>query len=335
MRRLNTKQARLDLLAYEFDRMEKRNFVRENYQDLVIFTGFEKNRYFLKIFAGTSTKPLCYYTYRKENERTEAIERYKKSADMRINYKAEQKAKIGFKTRSAACSSVIKAELKNVWPWVKFSVTADTFSMGDAVRIHWTDGPTTSEVDNITGKYQQGHFDGMTDMYENSNSMEDIPQAKYITISRKQSEETENKLIELLTPVYAVDTWNCHNVENLAHRLFSATSFPKNGTIKGLEKTGETCGACDINVFYFVSFEGIEPEKEPELIDWDTIFEEPKKSDIEVLDYSEKAIAVIGEGTKRLKEDFKALGGRFNFRLSCGAGWVFPTAKKAQILQLI
>lgn len=75
-------------------------------------------------------------------------------------------------------------------------------------------------------------------------------------------------------------------------------------------------------------------EPEPEFIDWDAIFDEPKKSDIEVIDYSEKAIAVIGN-TKRLKDDFKALGGRFNFRLSCGAGWVFPTAKKAQILQLI
>lgn len=334
MKRLNTKKARLEVLANEFERIEKRNFVRENYQDLVIFTGFEQNRYLLKIFCGTSTKPLCYYTYRKENERTEAIDRYKKYTDSRISYKAEQKAKIGFKTRSAACSSVIKTELKSVWPHIKFSVTADNFSMGNAVRIHWTDGPTTSEVDNISGKYQQGHFDGMTDMYENSNSREDIPQAKYITTSRSHSEETENKLIELLTPIYAVDTWNCHNVENLAHRLFSATSFPKNGTIKGLEKTGETCGLYDINVFYFVSFEGVEPEPEKELIDWETIFDEPKKSDIEVLDYSEKAIAVIGN-TKRLKEDFKALGGRFNFRLTCGAGWIFPTAKKDQILQLI
>lgn len=334
MRRLNTKQARLDLLAYEFDRMDKRNFARENYQDLVIFTGFENGKFYLKIFAGTSTNPLCYYTYQKESERTEAIERYKKSADSRINYKAEQKAKIGFKTGAASCSAAVKSELKSIYPHIKFSVTADTFSMGDAVRIHWTDGPTTSEVENITCKYQQGHFDGMTDMYENSNSREDIPQAKYITTSRKQSEETQSKLIELVSQIYAINNWGCHSVENLAYRLFYATSFPKDGTIKGLEKTGETCGLCDINVFYFVSFEGNEPEPEPELIDWDTIFDEPKKSDIEILDYSEKAIAVIGN-TKRLKEDFKALGGRFNFRLSCGAGWVFPTAKKDQILQLI
>ena len=260
MRRLNTKQARLDLLAYEFDRMEKRNFVRENYQDLVIFTGFEQNRYFLKIFAGTSTKPLCYYTYRKENERTEAIERYKKSADMRINYKAEQKAKIGFKTRSAACSSVIKAELKNVWPWVKFSVTADTFSMGDAVRIHWTDGPTTSEVDNITGKYQQGHFDGMTDMYENSNSREDIPQAKYITTSRKQNEETKSKLIELCVPIFNDCSFGCRDAENMAYQIFNKTSFPKNANIKGLHRTDKKCSTW-VSDFYIVSFEGVEPEK--------------------------------------------------------------------------
>lgn len=76
--------------------------------------------------------------------------------------------------------------------------------------------------------------------------------------------------------------------------------------------------------------------KTPEmaLINWDTIFEETPDSDIQILDYSEKAIAVIGN-TKRIKDQLKALGGRFNFRLKCGAGWIFPKAKKAEILAII
>ena len=47
---------------------------------------------------------------------------------------------------------------------------------------------------------------------------------------------------------------------------------------------------------------------------------------IQIVDYSEKAFAVIGE-TKPIKEGLKNLGGKFNFRLTCGAGWIFSKTK--------
>lgn len=45
-----------------------------------------------------------------------------------------------------------------------------------------------------------------------------------------------------------------------------------------------------------------------------------------LVDYSEKAVAVTGD-TKAYKNELKAAGGRFNAKLSCGAGWIF--SKKA------
>lgn len=45
-------------------------------------------------------------------------------------------------------------------------------------------------------------------------------------------------------------------------------------------------------------------------------------SEINIIDYSEKAFAVIGE-TKPIADILKNLGGRFNRKLSCGAGWIF------------
>lgn len=45
---------------------------------------------------------------------------------------------------------------------------------------------------------------------------------------------------------------------------------------------------------------------------------------MEIINYSEKAIAVVGGDTKQMKDHLKAMGGRFNPRLSCGAGWIFP-----------
>lgn len=53
-------------------------------------------------------------------------------------------------------------------------------------------------------------------------------------------------------------------------------------------------------------------------------------ANFEIIDYSEKAIAVVGD-TREVKDALKRLGGRFNPRLSCGAGWIFPKSKRAQV----
>ncbi len=60
---------------------------------------------------------------------------------------------------------------------------------------------------------------------------------------------------------------------------------------------------------------------------------EVSDGEIKIVDYSERAIAVIGD-TKPIKDKLKALGGRFNFRLSCGAGWIFPKTKLEEVQNL-
>lgn len=58
--------------------------------------------------------------------------------------------------------------------------------------------------------------------------------------------------------------------------------------------------------------------------------EEDTKPAFTIVDYSEKAIAVVGD-TKPIAGQLKDLGGRFNFRLSCGAGWIFPKNKENEV----
>ena len=53
-----------------------------------------------------------------------------------------------------------------------------------------------------------------------------------------------------------------------------------------------------------------------------------------IIDYSDKAIAVVGD-TRDIKDKLKELGGRFNPRLSCGAGWVFSKKAKAEVEKLL
>lgn len=51
---------------------------------------------------------------------------------------------------------------------------------------------------------------------------------------------------------------------------------------------------------------------------------------VKIIVYSEKAIAVVGD-TKAIKSKLMQLGGRFNPRLSCGAGWIFSKKKQQQL----
>lgn len=55
---------------------------------------------------------------------------------------------------------------------------------------------------------------------------------------------------------------------------------------------------------------------------------------LQLVDYSEKAIAVIGN-TKPISEQLKKIGGRFNSRLSCGAGWIFSKRKESELRTLL
>ncbi len=84
----------------------------------------------------------------------------------------------------------IKAELKKEFPSVKFSIRQEG---GSAVRISWSDGVTTKQVNDIVDKYQYGYFNAMNDIYEYSNTRADIPQVQFVvsyqTISGKYDQE--------------------------------------------------------------------------------------------------------------------------------------------------
>ena len=55
---------------------------------------------------------------------------------------------------------------------------------------------------------------------------------------------------------------------------------------------------------------------------------------LQIINYSEKAIAIVGE-TRAIKETLKTLGGRFNSHLSCGAGWIFSKTKETTLREAL
>lgn len=62
--------------------------------------------------------------------------------------------------------------------------------------------------------------------------------------------------------------------------------------------------------------------------------EEETPGAVTVCKYSEKAIAVIGD-TRPFADVLRANGGRFNARLTCGAGWIFQATKKDIIVEAL
>lgn len=139
------------------------------------------------------------------------------------------------KTSAAQTAKAVRTELKKAFPTVKFSVTSDTFSMGDAVRISYTDGPFTKKVEAAVKKYQYGHFNSMEDMYENSNTIEGLPQVKFVTVSREKSDAVKAQLLEEVRTAsgeadadggsYVTFEGESMSVHTAMHRIFSTREY--------------------------------------------------------------------------------------------------------------
>ncbi len=53
---------------------------------------------------------------------------------------------------------------------------------------------------------------------------------------------------------------------------------------------------------------------------------------LSLVEYSAKSVAVIGD-TKPNKDALKELGGKWNSRLKCGPGWIYPKTKVDEIIK--
>ena len=335
--RINTKEKRTALLDHIKESRLTKGFNLETYKGLLIFTSNANNMILLEVYRDNSTKPVKYIRYHSEERRTAAIQETKDSYDRTQDYKAKRKTEQkGRLTGAAACADAIRAELKTAFPGVKFSVRSSTFSMGDSVHISWTDGPATKDVELISGKYQAGTFNGMDDIYEYSENPLNLPRAKYVHESRTTSEETTNflkPLLAALAPHLDSGDWSRDGLNDILAKLIRKTSFPVGATLKGIEHTDINC-AVYTEDFYKITFNlpevptSTQAEERPAPVN--TV-----KGEIKVISYSEKAIAVLGEGTKDIKDELYKLGGKFNKYLSCGAGWIFSKKKADEVIEFL
>ena len=108
-------------------------------------------------------------------------------------------------TKAAETAKAIRKELKAKFPNIKFSVRSESFSMGNAVNVKYTDGVPREEVEKVLYKYEYGKFNSMEDMYEMDNVREDIPQVKYVTVSREISDKIKEETKYEIAEQYGMD----------------------------------------------------------------------------------------------------------------------------------
>lgn len=60
-------------------------------------------------------------------------------------------------------AKILKASLRRAFPSTAFSVKLSRGTGYGSVHISWTDGPTSSLVEKIAGRFEGQGFDGMTD----------------------------------------------------------------------------------------------------------------------------------------------------------------------------
>jgi|GEM_PF-1753200 len=168
-----------------------------------------------------------------ENEQTE-----KAKAELIKEYPYLVKKPSALSDRILATRN-LRIELERAFPGHKFSITSETFSGGDSIDVRWEDGALYDDVNKIVKKYQEGHFDGMTDMYEYSNkpfcslfggtkytnSSRKVNQDRYLETAEKQGYKAHYDRYELVVDDENLSPEEKHRAVEKIRELTNETSF--------------------------------------------------------------------------------------------------------------
>lgn len=173
---------------------------------------------------------------------------------------------------SKTAAKNIRAELKAAFPDTKFSVRSDY----NSIDIHWDLGPTTAQVEAITGKYQEGHFNGMEDIYEHDheNVWPDLfGGARFVSEHRHIPKEVYDRVARDICALQRIE-WRGENTRNLfgendpdwtavhVNRVLAITAFPAAEPIRGVRRATEEERAArnDVHFWAVVEFGAIEAQ---------------------------------------------------------------------------
>lgn len=88
-------------------------------------------------------------------------------------------------TNPVQAAKLIRKELKENFPGIKFSVRSHIYPGGNSVRIRWLGGPNEKSVEKLTEKYKLGGFHSRDDSYRIYPNKDNLPKAKFIFTDKK------------------------------------------------------------------------------------------------------------------------------------------------------
>lgn len=137
----------------------------------------------------------------------------------------------------AQTAKLIREVLRKEFNFTVFCVRSSVFAGGNSVQVEWTNGPSYDQVMKVIGKYQYGHFDGMTDCYDHSNCRDDIPQVKYVQVRREISRDLKEILFDIMRKKYEgwqhlrdldqccsslMEKWRAWSANEYIHRMIAS-----------------------------------------------------------------------------------------------------------------
>lgn len=265
------------------------------------------------------------------------------------------------KATTRKSTSLLKKLLKDKFN-IKTSVRSEFYSMGCSLNVEYALGADQKEVESLVKRLQNSGFDSMTDSsyrVDNEGIVVDgfeLESFKHVFVSQTLSTELKYRLAQMISDNMkfegvtelasagdmnklfegrAFDSWNWND---LLYKLFRTRNFATQDenaivlkSVHHSEKNFEVYFIYEVdgvtyNTEVITGAEVVVEEKEVAAAPAAT---EPVKvvtGEVSIISYSEKAIAVIGD-TKPIKDKLKELGGKWNNRLTCGPGWIFPKTK--------
>lgn len=102
----------------------------------------------------------------------------------------------------ARAAKLVRAYLKE--QGIKGSVTSAASAGTSSIDVTLMNATPAiaDQVKEYSKQYQYGHFDGMTDSYEYSNTIDDLPQVRFVFVRTEFDDEMKQRALDVLADCF-------------------------------------------------------------------------------------------------------------------------------------
>jgi len=110
------------------------------------------------------------------------------------------------KSTHAQAAAMIRKQLKT--NGINAKVRSDSYAGGNSVNVNIKQDllpAAVKEIKAYCNEFQQGHFNGMEDIYEYSNRNSDLPQVKFVFVNVEYSDEIKAEARAYIENINGID----------------------------------------------------------------------------------------------------------------------------------